>query len=300
MANKEEYDIVPITMAHLEGFRSAVDRVAREKKYLSFLEGPPFAMSKAFVEENIKENWPHVVAIVDDMVVGWCDITSNVTSLNRLAYAHCGELGIGVIPSCRGKGIGKALMIDALRRAKEKGLERIELTVFAKNVPAIALYQQLGFIVEGKKKSAVKIDGQYDDLICMALRFDDAKNEHDDKKILEELKNREPIFHHPDKFGRTESDILNQICDEFWEVGASGNVYTREVVLSTLLERYNDQNYQDIWEAKDFELTRIAQDNYLLTYTLIQDKRRLTKRSTLWRRENGVWKILYHQGTVVS
>jgi RimJ/RimL family protein N-acetyltransferase len=296
MANKEEYNIVPITLAHLEGFRSAVDSVAREKKYLSFLEGPSFDMSKAFVEENIKGNWPHVVAIAGGTVVGWCDITS----FNRPVYAHCGELGIGVIPSCRGKGIGKALMIDALRRAKEKGLERIELTVFEKNVPAIALYQQLGFVVEGKKKNAVKIDGQYDDLICMALQFDDAKNKHDDKKILEELKNREPIFHHPDKFGRTESDILNQICDEFWEVGASGNVYTKEVVLATLLERYNDPNYQDIWEAKDFALTRIAQDNYLLTYTLIQDKTRLTKRSTLWRRENGAWKILYHQGTVVS
>ncbi|MBI2791158.1 MAG: DUF4440 domain-containing protein [Gammaproteobacteria bacterium] len=134
----------------------------------------------------------------------------------------------------------------------------------------------------------------------MALRFDDVENEHHDKKILEELKSREPIFHHPDKFGRTEHDILNQICDEFWEVGASGNVYTKEVVLSTLLERYNDPNYKDIWEAKDFALTRIAQDNYLLTYTLIQDKTRLTKRSTLWRRENGAWKILYHQGTVVS
>jgi RimJ/RimL family protein N-acetyltransferase len=132
-------------------------------------------MSKAYVEENIKENWPHVVAIVDNNVVGWCDITSNVTSLNRLVYAHSGELGIGVVTPYRGKGIGKALMIDALRRAKEKGLERIELTVFEKNVPAIALYQQLGFVVEGKKKNAVKIDEEYDNLICMALLFNDIK-----------------------------------------------------------------------------------------------------------------------------
>ncbi len=184
MENKVEYTIVPITLSHLEGFRAAVDSVAREKKYLSFLEGPPITMSKAFIEENIKESWPHVVAIVNDMVVGWCDITSNVTALNRLAYAHCGELGIGVVVSYRGQGIGKALMLDALHRAKEKGLERIELTVFGKNKSAIALYQQLGFVVEGKKKNAVKIDGQYDDLICMALRFDDVKNGHNDKKIL--------------------------------------------------------------------------------------------------------------------
>lgn len=118
--------------------------------------------------------------------------------------------------------------------------------------------------------------------------------------ILEELKNYEPIFHHPEKFGKTKQDIENQICDEFWEVGASGNVYTKQDIIETLLERYNDPNYQDIWEAKDFALTQIAPDNYLLTYILIQDKTRVTRRSTIWRRVNDNWKILYHQGTVID
>lgn len=124
--------------------------------------------------------------------------------------------------------------------------------------------------------------------------------ECNENKILDELKSREPIFHHPEKFGKTKQDIENQICDDFWEVGASGNVYTKQDVIETLLERYNNPNYQDIWEAKDFELTTIAPDNYLLTYILIQDKTRVTRRSTLWRRVNGDWKILYHQGTVID
>lgn len=124
--------------------------------------------------------------------------------------------------------------------------------------------------------------------------------ECDENKILDELKSREPIFHHPEKFGKTKEDIENQICDEFWEVGASGNVYTKQDVIDTLLERYNNPDYQDIWEAKDFDLTKIAPDNYLLTYILIQGKTRVTRRSTLWRKVNGHWKILYHQGTVID
>lgn len=120
------------------------------------------------------------------------------------------------------------------------------------------------------------------------------------RKILEELKSREPIFHHPEKFGQNKQDIENQMCDEFWEVGASGNVYTKQDVIETLCERYNDPNYQDIWEAKDFKLTQIAADNYLLTYILIQDETRVTRRSTLWRRVNSSWKILYHQGTIID
>lgn len=124
--------------------------------------------------------------------------------------------------------------------------------------------------------------------------------ECDENKILDELKSREPIFHHPEKFGKTKEDIENQICDEFWEVGASGNVYTKQDVIDTLLERYNNPDYQDIWEAKGFELTKISSDNYLLTYILIQDKTRVTRRSTLWRRVNCDWKIIYHQGTLIE
>lgn len=160
-----DYQIIPITMAHIEGFRKAVDSVAREKRYLSFLEGPPFEMSKAFVETNLAEGWPHLLAVRAQEVIGWCDITS----LNRPVYAHCGELGIGIVADYRGQGIGQALILAALQKAKEKGLSRIELTVFENNLPAIKLYEKCGFMIEGKKRLAVKIDEHYQDLICMAL-----------------------------------------------------------------------------------------------------------------------------------
>ncbi len=121
-----------------------------------------------------------------------------------------------------------------------------------------------------------------------------------DNNILDQLKSMEPIFHHPEKFGKTRQDIENQMCYEFWEVGASGAVYTREDVVSTLLERYNDAKYEDIYETSNFKVTQIAPNNYLLTYDLIQNKTRLTKRATIWRKENDQWRILYHQGTVVE
>ncbi|MBA3535019.1 MAG: DUF4440 domain-containing protein [Tatlockia sp.] len=93
---------------------------------------------------------------------------------------------------------------------------------------------------------------------------------------------------------------MDQICDEFWEVGASGNVYTKQDVIETLVERYNDPTYQDIWETSNFEITQIAPDNYLLTYVLVQNKTRRTRRSTMWRKIDGHWKILYHQGTLIK
>jgi hypothetical protein len=122
----------------------------------------------------------------------------------------------------------------------------------------------------------------------------------DTKKILQELISREPIFHHPDKFGRTRQDIQNQMSDDFFEIGASGRVYTKQDIIEILLDRYNDPHYHDDWQTSDFNMTTIAPDHYLVTYILTQDKTRITRRSTLWRVENNTWKIVYHQGTIVD
>ena len=99
----KDYKIVPITEQYIESFREAVGSVAREHKYLAFLDAPSSEMAHAFVMENLKENWPHFVAICEGKVVGWCDITS----LDRPVFAHAGALGVGVLASFRGQGIGE-------------------------------------------------------------------------------------------------------------------------------------------------------------------------------------------------
>lgn len=115
--------------------------------------------------------------------------------------------------------------------------------------------------------------------------------------VLEELKLREPIFHHPE-FGTTRRDYEDMIDPEFWEVGASGRRYSREFVLETLENRAPDPE-ESQWLTRDFQCREIAADNYLITYTLHQGKR-VTRRATLWRRTMSGWKILYHQGTLVE
>jgi hypothetical protein len=116
-------------------------------------------------------------------------------------------------------------------------------------------------------------------------------------EVLEELKQREPIFHHPE-FGTTRADYENMMDSEFWEVGASGRRYSREFVLDTLENRAPDTD-ESKWLARDFQCREIAADNYLITYTLAQGPR-ITRRATLWRRAAAGWKILYHQGTIVE
>jgi len=76
---------------------------------------------------------------------------------------------MGVHQDFRGRGLGQRLIDRTIADAKQKGLERIELEVFASNTPAIKLYEKVGFVVEGVKQKARKLDDIYDDLIEMAL-----------------------------------------------------------------------------------------------------------------------------------
>jgi len=122
-----------------------------------------------------------------------------------------------------------------------------------------------------------------------------------DKNIIEiakELKKREPIFHYPE-FGTKRKDFERMTEETFWEVGASGNRYSRKFVLDTLERRFKNPPKEEL-EIKDFHCFKISENNYLVTYTLIQEKVRITRRSTIWRKRRKQWKIVYHQGTIVE
>jgi len=116
--------------------------------------------------------------------------------------------------------------------------------------------------------------------------------------VVAELSAREPIFHRPES-GITQADFERMTADDYWETGASGRRYSRAAVLDGLEERFSAP-HQDVWETSDFYCRRLGEDTFLLTYTLVQDQKRITRRATIWQRTADGWKIVYHQGTVVQ
>jgi hypothetical protein len=116
--------------------------------------------------------------------------------------------------------------------------------------------------------------------------------------ILAELSSREPIFHRPE-FGTTRADFERMTVEDYWETGASGRRYSRAAVLDELEERFAAP-HKDVWETREFQCRRLSEDTYLLTYTLLQDRERLTRRATIWRSTAEGWKAVYHQGTIVE
>ena len=53
---------------------------------------------------------------------------------------------LGVIPECRGNGLGRALLLKALHGFRNCGLKRVHLEVSARNRCAVRLYHEVGFI----------------------------------------------------------------------------------------------------------------------------------------------------------
>lgn len=157
--------IVPTSASHFAGLHRVIDRVAREKRFLAFTEAPPLEEACGFFRNIVDKDLCQFVALNGDDVVGWCDVLPVVGQ----ARAHVGTYGIGVLPDCRGRGIGTRLTEATLAKALTKGLTRIELTVRVDNTGAIALYERFGFVVEGRNRDAFRVDARDYDTWSMAL-----------------------------------------------------------------------------------------------------------------------------------
>jgi ribosomal-protein-alanine N-acetyltransferase len=89
------------------------------------------------------------------MIVGWMIVD---------------ELHVATIathPEYRGRGIGKKLLLHALRAARDEGVIRSFLEVREGNAVALKMYRDLGFVEDGRRKEYYKDNNE--DAILMSL-----------------------------------------------------------------------------------------------------------------------------------
>jgi ribosomal protein S18 acetylase RimI-like enzyme len=86
---------------------------------------------------------------------------------------HKGRIwGVYVRESCRGQGIGRALLIALLERIKAcPGAEQVSLTVVSGQEAARSLYLSLGFTTYGVEPRGLKVGERYFDDENMVLRL---------------------------------------------------------------------------------------------------------------------------------
>ena len=108
-----------------------------------------------------------VVALEGPRLVGQISIRSGA----YLRTPHVGTIEMFVAKEFRGRGIGSNMLKFALKWCKQRSsLRKVDLSVFADNKGAVALYQKFGFEEEGRLKGAYReVDNRLRDNILMGL-----------------------------------------------------------------------------------------------------------------------------------
>ena len=124
-----------------------IKRIDEDSAYMaSLLEKMCFShpwSEKAILEEAARGYF--VAAYLDGAFAGYAGMTE--------VLDECGICNVAVMPECRRHGVGEVLVADLIRRAKEKNAFVIMLAVRRSNVPAIKLYEKMGFELVGERKN---------------------------------------------------------------------------------------------------------------------------------------------------
>lgn len=86
--------------------------------------------------------------------------------------------------------------------------------------------------------------------------------------------------------------VIPLLHPEFIEFGSSGRVYTKEMMVQTMLHQT-----PGVVKIKDFDVREVSDDVALVTYRTIGKEGREARRSSIWLRRDSGWQIIFHQGT---
>ena len=113
---------------------------------------------------NARPLW---VALENNIIGGWLSFQS---FYGRPAYRATAELSIYVAEDFQRKGIGSALLANAIEHAPRLGLKTLLGFIFAHNDASLRLFEKLGFQRWGVLPQVAELDGVERDLIIVGRR----------------------------------------------------------------------------------------------------------------------------------
>ena len=134
------------------------DTPAEERRYLRALKR--YQHAAVFVAE------------ADGRLVGRLSVARDTHPSSH----HVADLGLMIAAGHRRRGIGRALLQQAVVWARGAGIRKLELHVFPWNEPALRLYEAFGFEREGLRREHYRRDSEFVDAILMAYRFPPASS----------------------------------------------------------------------------------------------------------------------------
>lgn len=121
-----------------------------------------------WLEDSAASDFSIIIAAYDNQkIIGFC----SGRSYSDVKRRHRAALGIALDPYFRGQGLGKKMMDLLITRMKNfSGIKIIELEVMINNLPAIKMYENLGFKKAGIFPQAfILANGEVSDNLTMYL-----------------------------------------------------------------------------------------------------------------------------------
>ena len=157
------------------------DAPAFQTLRLQALSEDPVAFAASFEEERdtpLATVAERLLPLRDRAIVGAFD----GDRLVGLAAWHRDEMrklqhqgfiwGVFVAPTHRGHGLARRLLEAVIALARQAdGIRQLNLTAYAANRAAVALYESLGFEIYGREAAAICVDGMLHDDVHMSLRL---------------------------------------------------------------------------------------------------------------------------------
>lgn len=160
--------IRPIEIRDAEQFLQLSNTLDRESRFMLYEPDERQVTvdeQKKILQTFVDDITKHLIVAEDgETLVGFAMITGSQLKRTK----HRASIVMGIVVAYQGQGLGKKLLTAVEKRAKDAGVYRLELTVMAQNKPALWLYSQCGFTVEGIRRRSIKFGESFMDEFYMS------------------------------------------------------------------------------------------------------------------------------------
>jgi phosphinothricin acetyltransferase len=128
----------------------------------------------AWFERQTADGLPVVVAVEDDLVIGFAAYGEFRDNHKWPGYRFTVELSIHVRQERWGRGAGRALMTALIERARRAGMHVMIAAVDGDNPESLAFHERMGFKAAGRLEQTGCKFGRWLDLVFLQLILQDA------------------------------------------------------------------------------------------------------------------------------
>lgn len=161
------FEIVDATEVHLPGIVTIFNHAVRETFSIWSETETTLEQRKTWLAARTGAGFPVIVAVDPRQPKDVLGYGSFGVFRDFPGYVKTVEHSVYVASAAQRRGIGRAVLVELVARAKAKGLAAMVGGIDSANDASIALHEQLGFEVQGNLKGVGRKFGKSLDLVFM-------------------------------------------------------------------------------------------------------------------------------------